>query len=175
MIKSYLNEQMKLHPSMQPQDAVKLCFQAAFGAEHLLTDLAKVKLYFDNEFAAVDARDGILAEFIADDVCRVNLAVWKKMGLCKEELFQLFVASASAGHKGGEEIFWQYMEEAEKLPWEDGAWEYFVGEYRKSPPRAVHHSAAYRERERPAYRIISGHEYTAVIPRLTRNPVKFAE
>ena len=28
----YLREQRKLHPSMEAQDALKLCYQAAFGA-----------------------------------------------------------------------------------------------------------------------------------------------
>ena len=30
--------QFAAHPSAAPQDAVKQCYQAAFGAEHLLTD-----------------------------------------------------------------------------------------------------------------------------------------
>ena len=31
-------EQMERHPAMEARDAVKLCYQAAFGAEHLLQD-----------------------------------------------------------------------------------------------------------------------------------------
>lgn len=34
-----LAEQMRIHPSMTPRDIAKLCYQAARGAEHLLTDL----------------------------------------------------------------------------------------------------------------------------------------
>ena len=36
-IKKYLKEQFVLHPSMMPSDVAKLCYQAAMGAEHLLT------------------------------------------------------------------------------------------------------------------------------------------
>ena len=36
----HLKKQLSLHPSMQPQDIVKLCYQAAFGAEPLLPDPA---------------------------------------------------------------------------------------------------------------------------------------
>lgn len=160
MIEAYLREQKRLHPSMQPQDAVKLCFQAAFGAEHLLEDIEKAKNYFNTEFEGVQKAHGLLAEFIADDVCRINLAVWKKMGLCPNELFDLFVASASQKREGSEEIFWKYMSEAEKLPWPVGHWQNFVEEYKKGGVRAVHHSQIYREQERPSYRIISGYEYT---------------
>ncbi|MCL2620234.1 MAG: hypothetical protein FWD97_04790 [Defluviitaleaceae bacterium] len=159
MIEKYLKEQKHLHPSMKPQDAVKLCFQAAFGAEHLLGDMEKVKNYFDTEFAGVQETDGLLAEFIADDVCRINLAVWKKRGLPSKELFDLFVASASQKRENGKETFWKYMSEAEKLPWTDNEWQNFVEEYKKDGIRAVHHSQTYREQERPAYRIISGHQH----------------
>ena len=31
-----LREQLRRHPSMQPQDVIKLCYQAARGAEHLI-------------------------------------------------------------------------------------------------------------------------------------------
>lgn len=34
--KSYLLEQIQMHRAMQPQDIVKLCYQAAYGAEHLI-------------------------------------------------------------------------------------------------------------------------------------------
>jgi len=160
MAKYYLEEQMRLHPSMQPQDAVKLCFQAAFGAEHLLEDIERAKQYFDHEFESVAAKEGILAEFIADDVCRVNLAAWKAMGLPKDELFQLFVTSAKQKRKDGTEVFWHYMEEAGKLPWQGQKWHDFVEEYLKDGIRAVHHSESYRKHESPAYRIISGRKYT---------------
>ena len=53
-IKNYLTEHIKKHPSLMPQDVVKLCYQAAFGAEHLLSDLSAAKRYFDLEFDGVE-------------------------------------------------------------------------------------------------------------------------
>ena len=49
-VKEYLREQVALHPSMQPQDVVKLLFQAAFGAEHLLTDKDAAFRWLQKEF-----------------------------------------------------------------------------------------------------------------------------
>ena len=54
-IEKYLLEQCAIHPSMQPQDVVKLCYQASFGAEHLLEDFAAAQNYFMEEFEAVPA------------------------------------------------------------------------------------------------------------------------
>ena len=42
--------------ALQPQDVLKLCYQAAYGAEHLLTDLPAAKRYFEEEYAAVPPR-----------------------------------------------------------------------------------------------------------------------
>ena len=156
MPKHYLKEQMSLHPSMEARDIVKMCFQAAFGAEHLLVDAEKARQYFDNELEGVQEQDGPLVELIADDVCRVNLAVWKKMGLPAKQLFDLFVESAKIRREDGEEVFWEYMARAGELVTNKDEWREFVDEYMKGGIRAVNHSDAYRESEKPAYRVISG-------------------
>jgi uridine kinase len=148
---------------MQPQDVVKLCFQAAFGAEHLLGDIGRVRKYFNNEFEAIPPREGLLAEFIAEDVCLVNMAVWKKHKLPAEWLFNLFVISAGQQRENGEEIFRQYIVQAEELPFASGEWHSYITEYTNGGIRPIHHSNAYRESEQPAYRVISG-LYTRLIP-----------
>ena len=38
MFKNYLNIQFSMHRAFEPSDLVKLCFQAAYGAEHILSD-----------------------------------------------------------------------------------------------------------------------------------------
>lgn len=93
----YLKEQWKLHPATQPQDVIKHCYQAACGAEHLLTDIEKAKAYFYQEYHAVSGQYGIpLYEPISDDFCRVSLAAWKAEGHNPEKLFTLFAASVCA-------------------------------------------------------------------------------
>ena len=92
-----IKQQVVLHPSIMPQDVIKYCFQAAYGAEHLLTDIDRVRDYFLAEYEACPKNDSQVAEFIADEVCRVNLGAWKKLSLPWEWLFNLFVEAASAG------------------------------------------------------------------------------
>ena len=73
-----LREQLRLHPAIQPQDVIKLCYQAARGAEHLLADTTRARAYFDQEYAATPADAARpLFEPISENVARVNLAAWK--------------------------------------------------------------------------------------------------
>ena len=90
-----IRQQLALHPSIMPQDVIKMCFQAAYGAEHLLTDMEKVKGYFMSEYENCEATNAPIYELIAPEVCRVNLTAWKKLNLPPEWLFNLFVTSAS--------------------------------------------------------------------------------
>ena len=89
------------HPSLQPQDAIKLCYQAAFGAEHLLINEEKARNYFDAEWESVSSADIPLWEMISEGYGRVNLAAWKHMYLPREWLFRMFVLTASEEAKNG--------------------------------------------------------------------------
>jgi hypothetical protein len=133
-----LAEQCKLHPSMQCVDVVKLCYQAAFGAEHLLTDVATAKVYFEDEYASVAQKVSLqkslsfkdkmdfygnscinianipLIEYISSDVVRVNFVPWIAAGKDKDALFDMFVKSASVPH-GGEAVFRKYIDVATDL------------------------------------------------------------
>ena len=160
--KFYLVEQIKKHPSIKPQDVAKMCYQAAFGAEHLLLDTSAAKRYFDAEFEAVEPCEGDLFECISDKVCRVNLGAWKKRELPPERLFDVFVATASI-KDGGKARFEGYISEAEScfergevesLSFTLAEWRDFLDEYRAAGMPAVHHSEAYRKSEKPAYRIV---------------------
>ena len=155
----YLSEQIKKHPAIRPQDAVKLCYQAAFGAEHLLSDYEAAKRYLYAEFERTVACDGELYERISEDICRVNLAVWKVRGFSAEKLFALFVASAKV-REDGETAMKSYLADVEKKV-KDGAfgfsfddWQSFLKKYTDDGMPALHHSDAYRDNEKPAYRIV---------------------
>ena len=171
-MQEYIKQQLALHPSITPQDAIKMCFQAAYGAEHLLTDIEKVRDYFLTEFSSCVPGDEPVAEFIAPEVCRVNLAPWKRLGLPWEWLFNLFVESAGATgpcHSGidPESMFFEYVNEWSSFARENGLGSaFYFDDVIGTEPRPVHHSQQYRDAERPAYRVISG-AYTRLVPILT--------
>lgn len=173
-IRPYLVRQARLHPAAQPQDYIKLCFQAAFGAEHLIADEDAAKRYLENEFTEVgmDCRQP-LYEPIAPDVMRVNLAAWKAAGLPLPWLFRLFVQSAQENARRAPESRTRAFDAAltaAQSAAEDGALSVLPQEfaddlaaYRKGGVRAVHHTQAYRDAEHPAYRVVSG-TYTRLLP-----------
>ena len=157
--REYLAEHIKNHPSIMPQDIAKACYQAALGAEHLLSDVSAAKKYFDAEFEATGERDFQLFERLSDDVCRVDLGAWKATGMPQEWLFNMFVSTASIKHYGKEKLE-EYIACAQDLLCEVEVgfslkeWSDFIEEYRAAGLPAIHHSNKYRESEKPAYRII---------------------
>ena len=159
-----LREQLTLHPAMEARDVVKLCYQAACGAEHLLSDLEGAKGYFEEEYASVPRKDEPLYERISSAVCRVNLGAWKQKGLPKEELFRMFAGTVFSSD--GKQRLTEYLDTAERVLRESGfdmaAWQSFTEAYKQDGMPAVRHSEAYRKAEQPAYRIVDA----AYIPKL---------
>ena len=142
---------------MQPQDVVKLCYQAAYGAEHLLTDLDRAKGFLEKEYGETAAKDGALYEGISDRTVRINLSAWKAKKLPLSWLFSIFCASCRQREQGGS--LEDYLQRAEavlataKKNFTDGEWQEYLAAYKTLGMPAVHHSECYRENEHPAYRI----------------------
>ena len=176
---NYLLEQIRMHPAMQPQDIWKLCYQAAFGPEHLLNDLQRAKEYLEKEYEATAAAAVPLYEPISDEVCRVNLAAWKFHGLPVAWLFRLFAASCRK-RAHGEAMFRAYLQRAEEMlsvasvGFSRGAWEDYVRSRKEAGLSPVHHSDFYRQQENPAYRI-ADRRFTRIFPILQKAAEKMAQ
>ena len=171
--KSYIIEQLKKHPSTRPQDIVKQCYQAAFGAEHLLTNMDRAKQYLWNEYETVIPSDTIpLYEEISETICRVNLSAWKAKQLSLDLLFQLFVQSSSIS-SDATTLFLQYLEEVPSIIQTETTsfsledWNYFLHTYKEIGMPSIHHSEQYRKTELPAYRIIKT-EWLTLLPILEK-------
>ena len=170
--KNYLIEQAKKHPSMQPSDVAKMCYQSALGAEHLLLDIERARAYFDMEYASVEPREGEIFECLSDNVCRIDLGAWKNSGLPSEYLFRMFVASASISQDGREKLV-ECIESVElclgelNLSFSLDDWKAFLEKYRELGMPAIHHSDIYRNAEKPAYRIVD-RKFTKIIELLKR-------
>ena len=170
---NYLIEQLKKHPIMQPQDFVKQCYQAAFGAEHLLNDTNRAKQYLQKEYESVSPSNTTpLYEEISETVCRVNLSAWKQKQLPIDLLFQLFVQSCTIS-TNGKELFLQYLEEAthiiqtEAVAFSLEQWKTFLENYKEIGMPSIHHSELYRNHEHPAYRIVKK-EWIQLLPILEK-------
>lgn len=157
----YLKHQIELHPSMQMQDVVKMCYQAVFGVEHMLSDVEKARQYFFQEYESVTANFSVpLYEPISEDFCRVNLAAWKARGLDAKELFDLFVSTSRYNVPGTRTDLNNCAKSVEKiiakglLPFTLDEWKPYYIAYKNNGMLPVHHSEAYRLAEQPAYRLI---------------------
>ena len=148
-----LREQMKLHPSMQAEDMMKLCLQGAGGPGHILGRTEKAKQAFDAEFSSVPSRpEEPLFEIISPDFLRVNLGAWKASKMPSEWLFRMFSASAQT-FADFEEVRNKYLDEAEGfLPEETRV--HFTLLKHPIPPM-IHHSKIYHDSETPSYRLVS--------------------
>lgn len=153
----YFAEQVARHPSMRGQDLIKLCYQEAFGVEHLLTDPDDARRRLREEFEEVPVSTGPLWERIGSEYCRVNLGAWKAAGKDLNELEKLFLRTAATGDGQTPEkeerfraLLGRSLEDRSVGP--EMAAE--VADYLKKGIRPVHHSDTYRNAERPAYRII---------------------
>lgn len=158
--KNQLRTQAALHPSMQPQDVLKMCYQAAFGAEHLLTNEQSAREYLASEWEATPGdSDAALYERISNEVCRLNLRAWKGQGLPMEWLLQLFVRSCKP-LPNAQNRFFAFLGSvdalcaADGLPFGSDEWKAAKEAYLREGVRPLHHSDIYRAAEKPAYRVM---------------------
>jgi len=132
----------------------------------MLSDVSRAKAYFNDEYNATPVDDKPLVEYISPTVCRVNLSAWKRLNLNPDWLWRLFVASMSSGVQKSDEVFASYIAQADKLcdagkfPFPYIQWKEYIQQYDGNP---VRHSPEYREKESPAYRIITN-QATKMLP-----------
>ncbi|MBR0138009.1 MAG: hypothetical protein IJM15_06325 [Erysipelotrichaceae bacterium] len=155
----YVLAQCRLHPSMQPQDIVKLCYQAVFGADHLLQDIDYAHRRFLQEYDETEPAGIPLTEDISDRYCRGNIAGWKYQGLDKEEMFARFVEAASSSEGTTEQFLKTLKQTIDTLNeiWTSeqmDALNSYLKSYLKEGIRAVSHSEQYHQNEKPAYRVM---------------------
>lgn len=163
-----LQEQLRLHPSMQPRDVFKLCYQASRGAEHLLADTTRARAWFDREYAETPAdASQPLFEPLSENVSRVNLAAWKAANLPADWLFRMFVHTASVPQEG-RDLLADCIAEASALLSESlPGWDEALSAWREAGFPAVHHTEEYRAAEHPAYRIVN-RRFQCILPILMR-------
>lgn len=148
--KDYLDYELNTKKSMELRDVIKMCYQASFGAEHLLEDLDGARRYFNEEFDKVEPRDVPVYEYISEDVARVDLGAWKASKMPKEWLFDLFVMATKETYGGEAKMLDNLAEVVKMMPEMEG----LIEEYKAGGIRPVHHSQSYREAHKPAYRLV---------------------
>lgn len=98
-IKTFVSHQMNEYPKSHLLDLYKSCFQDYMGAEHLVSDRERVKVYLDEELNTTDMNDllewyyepcGIKGRYV-----RVSLRTVKEGLITEDMLLDAFVRSAN--------------------------------------------------------------------------------
>ena len=143
------------YPLMTPVDAVKLCYQSAFGCGHLVKNkdfaLSMLKKELDETMAKPDAQP---FEPIGGGYVRLDLHKAKAIGIPEEKIAKIFMESANSGEKSELEpkieVLKKLAEEG-KTPFSEKSLSEYLSGYKGE---MVSHSEEYRKAYSPAYRVV---------------------
>ena len=164
-IERFVNSQMQTYPKSRLLDIYKSCFQDYMGAEHLVSDRARVKAYLDEELSSTSIESLMPWYYepcgIDSNYYRVSIRFVKEGIVTADMLLDAFIRSANTKNRPSVE---SWREQWHKiigtidgmrlnLPHYDGDKQFIdsilnVGKY------AISHSPDYREAYRPHYRIV---------------------
>ncbi len=164
-----MNEQvLKNHfeaaPRMEPQDAVKLAYQSAFGCGHLLPAQEICALMIKNEISATpEDEDEFPITPIGNGLCRMNLASPPVRALGAEMIARMMQASDDMVRErgGSAERFEEMLGQIKRLaqsgeaPFSAKELQAYLADYRAQGCPVVSHTPAYREAYHPAYRVVT--------------------
>ena len=164
------------YPAMEPADAVKLCYHAAMGGEHLAPEEGRSLALLTEEMAAAPD-DAPLTEDCGGDVFRLHLGPARQLGLSPQLVNRLFLTSAA--HVRGtqaalEEKLTVLEENAALFAFSPEALRAFLADYRRRGCPPLHHSDTYRRLYRPSYRLVAG-RFVPLLPLLAAMERSLAE
>ncbi len=164
-IQVFVSQQLKTYPKSRLLDIYKSCFQDYMGAEHLVSDRQRVKLYLDEELQTANLDDlmpwcyepcGIDGQYV-----RVSIRAIKENIVSEDLLLDAFIRSANSDKRPTVESWrdrWHMIigtidQMGLNLPHYRQNCEFIdsiltIGKY------AISHSPEYREAYRPHYRIV---------------------
>ena len=143
------------YPLITPIDAVKLCYQSAFGCGHLVKNedfaLRMLKKEFDETVSCSDAQ---LFDPIGEGYVRLDLHKAKYLEIPEEKIVKIFIESANYGEKAELEPKLELLKklaEEGKTPFsKESLLEYLSG----YNGEMVSHSEECRKAYSPAYRVV---------------------
>ena len=149
-----LQEHIRTHPKLQPQDAVKFLYQSFLGPEHLIRDpemaLGRLEKEWEQLEGAADLPD---YESLGNGLCRLDLRVCKEYHLSPRTLCRLFCSTAETVQPE-REAFLRSLSLLTLLPGSRKEAETYLEGYRAQSCPSVHHSEVYRAAYAPAYRVV---------------------
>ena len=170
-----LKHHLQTHPALLPRDAVKFCYQAAFGGGHLITDPERAARYLQTERNALSPDCAVpLTEPLGEGLVRLNLASPQANSISDGAILRVFVHSAKttlAREDNGarfdallDEL--TVMAQQNETPFSAEALSVYLNDYRAAGCPVVSHTEDYRAAYQPAYRVIE-EQYVPLLPLIT--------
>lgn len=171
MNKQLLKKHFEEAPRMEPQDAVKLAYQSAFGCGHLLPAQNACVQMIQREIDATPEDDVPVFTPIGNGLCRLNLASPPVRALGAEMIARMMQASDEVVRQRSDNT--ERFEEALRLmeslaqngeaPFSLRDFQTYLSDYRAQGCPVVSHTPAYREAYHPAYRVVLG-DFALLVP-----------
>lgn len=143
------------YPEMTPVDAVKLCFQSAFGCGHLIRNGEFALSMLKKELSQTEENPGAqILEPIGNGYARLDLHAAKAKGIPEETICRIFIKSADSGAKTAIEPLLSILEhlaEEGRTPFPKESLSEYLSGYNGE---MVSHSEIYRKAYSPAYRVV---------------------
>ena len=162
MNKGLLKKRLEEAPRMEPQDAVKLAFQSAFGCGHLMPSHEQGVAMLESELAQTPVRPVPACTPIGNGLCRLNLASAEVRELGAEMIWRMMLATEKrvAAREGNERRYGETVRlmgelaQGGEAPFSAKALETYLEAYHAQGLRPVSHTPCYREAYQPAYRVV---------------------
>ena len=160
------------YPKLEAEDIFKYLFQSAFGCEHFVLSEDTAREYILREYATLPKSEQPKTEPLDGDYSRVHLS-HLNAGLPPEALARLFCLSARKEEEG-RALLEEKLEVAKELveggflPLDGAEFSQKLAAWRALGYPALHHSNAFREVYRPAYRVIAN-RYVRLLPVWTQS------
>jgi len=157
MFTSILRSHMARYPEMQIQDVYKLIHQAAMGNGHAVPDPSTAREWLERELAEMGAGPvEPLADPISADgeMLRVHLRPYLSSVDNVEALLDAFIRTANAFAGKTETLEANWDSAVRTRLWPATVMNEFIVAMRAQNYPAVHHSEDYRQKYKPAYRVV---------------------
>lgn len=154
--------QQQIKKNFKIQDAYKLIYQSVFGVGHIIVNPDLARKYLEQEFDSVGAIDDermIENISISGEIVRLNLRPYKYRNGSIDRLFEAMLRSAGEITGNQNDFFerWSEFKQAVmngELNLDKVHLKIFDDKVKSENYPAMHHSAAYKKANQPAYRVL---------------------
>jgi hypothetical protein len=166
-MEKFLGKELSLHPGSGIRDIYKLLYQGEFGVGHLISSRAMAEEFLRNEMAEMPrfAGEPLIESCSMDgEMVRVNLRPFLALNLPVDTLLEVIMQTADKIHGDKNRFGEQWLQirrfiEKGVLAFTLTEFDEFTDTMKVNGYPAVHHSAQYNAKYKPAYRVVLKNVY----------------